>query len=167
MVDSTFQQGRALRDFLRGLLDREEPCSGRDVASVTVRIGPVGKRTTIIPANQGANMAIETVRLTADDEFTVTFENVVDADGRPTTFDGPPVWVSSDPAIADVRVADDGLSGRIGSFQADGAALITITADGRQGTDTKPMITLIPVLVGPGDVELFDATVGPVGPRTP
>lgn len=105
------------------------------------------------------------VHLTLNDEFDVTLENIRDADGAPATFDGVPGWATTDATIADLRVAADGLGAIVGSLTTYGAATITITGDARQGSEVVPKIAVISVIVAPGDVDVFDATVGPVRPR--
>lgn len=99
-------------------------------------------------------------------EFDASISSVKDARGRDTTFDGVPVWDSSDPSIVDLRVADDGMSAVVGSLDTDGTATITITGDGRQGPDTVTVMAVISVIVAPGDVAVFDVTPGEIRDRT-
>lgn len=106
-----------------------------------------------------------TLQLNPRQEADAAIVGVVDANGNPATFDGAPTWVSSDPAIVDLRVADDGMSAIVGSLDAFGAATITVTGDGRHGPDVVPLTAVLSVLVTEPDVAVFDISVGAARPR--
>lgn len=105
------------------------------------------------------------VKLLAGQQITVTI-SAKDARGHAGDIDGVPVWVSSDDSIVDVRVADDGLSGIIGSFEEFGAFTVTVTADARDGEEVVPLIGVISGVVAQAEAVLFDVSVGEPVDRT-
>jgi hypothetical protein len=100
-------------------------------------------------------------------ERLAQISNVVDAQGRPAAFDGVPVWESSDSSIVDLRVAEDGMSAWVGSFEAEGAVIVTVTGDARRGEEVVPLVGMLSVAVFPPDVAVFDlGFTGDAQPRT-
>ena len=77
--------------------------------------------------------------------------------GAPATVDGAPLWVSSNPAVVDVVVAADGLSGTINSVAVGEGAVVAITADADLGAGVIPLTFTfepIDVVLDPRDVPM-------------
>lgn len=64
---------------------------------------------------------------------------IVDAQGRPATVDGVPVWASSDETVLTVKAAADGMSAVIDTVAAGGPARISVTADADLGAGTTTL----------------------------
>lgn len=84
--------------------------------------------------------------------LTAAIANVKDKAGNPTTVDTPPVWSSSNTAIATVEAAADGMSAQVlpaGIGECDINIVIT-NADGSQATGSGH------VAVTAGEAASFD-----------
>jgi len=95
-------------------------------------------------------------------EFDAAVTGVVDASGAPTTFDGIPVWESTDEDVAGIQAAADGMSALVYSTDTDGTATVTVTGDGKHGEDVVPIVAVMTVIVSsaPEDVAVFEITAG-------
>jgi hypothetical protein len=70
---------------------------------------------------------------------------------HPAQVDGVPVWSSSDPAVATVEAAADGLSAVVKAADNLGPAQISVTADVDLGEGVNPMTGLLDIeVVGGG-----------------
>lgn len=78
---------------------------------------------------------------------------VVDQFGNPTSFDGIPQWAVSDPVVATITQADDGLSVRVvSSGQIATGQQLSITGDAVLGEQNRPFTA----------TDTFSVTAGPV-----
>jgi len=105
------------------------------------------------------------VHIQINEEFDASITGVVDADGNPTELDGVPTWETSDAAVVDLRVAEDGMSAIVGSLDVLGGATVTVRADGRHGEEMLELIAVLSVVVAPADAVVFDLAVGETRPR--
>jgi len=77
--------------------------------------------------------------------------------GDPATVDGAPVWVSSNPAVVDVVVSSDGMTGTINSVAVGVGAVVAVTADADLGEGVVPLHFIfepIDVVLDPRDVPM-------------
>jgi hypothetical protein len=101
-----------------------------------------------------------TVKDTDPDTYNAATE-FKDADGNVTTADDVPVWASSDPSIATVVAADDGLSATVTKTNTIGATVISVDSMNASGVDVHAQATLT---VTPGDEVSGDVTLTPAAP---
>lgn len=83
--------------------------------------------------------------LKINQEIDLAF-TALDAIGNPAQVDGIPTWASSDPEVAEVVPAENGLSARARAGLKLGRTEITVTADADLGEDVAN-ITSPPFLV--------------------
>jgi len=101
------------------------------------------------------------VKLGDDQEVDVTLVPK-DAQGQPTTLDGPVAWESADPAIATVTGAD--LSATIVA-QAIGNTQVKGTGDADPSSGVRPIVAVIDVTVAAGEAQSFDVSIGMPRPK--
>ena len=70
----------------------------------------------------------------------------VNAKGNPAPIDGIPVWTTSDPTVATLIVADDGLTASLVAINP-GSVQITVQADADLGPGTKLITGTLDVTV--------------------
>jgi hypothetical protein len=139
---------------IRAMLDAIEGLTPRTI-TLAMAIGPVRNNSDNSISNRSAMMA-DAVQLRAQQNVDVTISSTTDAQGRPAHLDGVPAWESSDPSVATVTGAEDGMSANIRSADTTGAATITATAAEGAGT----VVGVLSVIVAEGDVTVIDFTVG-------
>jgi hypothetical protein len=115
---------------------------------LVLRVGPVRDRTDITPPNRKGFLMAD--QITTQQEFDVSISNIKDARGNDAKIDGVPVWETSDDS----------------SLDAEGAATVTVTADGRQGEEVVAITGVLSVVVAPADAVVFDLVAGEVRDRT-
>jgi hypothetical protein len=86
----------------------------------------------------------------------------VDAAGNPARVDGVPTWETSDPAVAQMMPADDGLSAMF-SFAGLGKTTVTVRADADLGEGVRELILqgeleFVPGEAVAGNIVFSDAT---------
>lgn len=92
--------------------------------------------------------------------------NVLDVDGQPAVFDGPPSWSSSDPTIVSVTPdPTNPLSAMVSSVGPVGSATITMTGDADLGEGVTPIITTFDVQVSASDAASATLVAGAVESR--
>lgn len=97
-----------------------------------------------------------------DDQHDVYTVGFVDKKGQPvTTFPAPPVWSSSNPAVATVAAAPDGFSGDVVAVGV-GTTQISVTATNPDGTTA---VALDDVTVVAGDAVTATLTAGTPAPQ--
>jgi uncharacterized coiled-coil protein SlyX len=126
--------------------------SPREAASITF-ICTLEGQTYI-----GDNMIVK-----AGQFFTATLK-AVDKFGNAAVLDAenPPVFASSNPEIATVTPAADGMSAVITSVGVMGTAQISVTADAMVGPDEKLIVGTLDLQVLPGDAVMVTLEPGPV-----
>ena len=93
----------------------------------------------------------------------ISITAVVDAFGRSTKFQNPPVWTSSDPTILPLTAAPDGLSATGTSLQA---GTVTVTAVG-DGISESVTITLAAGAVASFSLVVTQLAAPPAPPANP
>lgn len=78
--------------------------------------------------------------ITADQVVTLSVDlsQLKDREGNPATIDGQPTWATSDPTIASLDVAPDGLSA-VAVSHLVGVATILVEVDADLGEGVKPI----------------------------
>ena len=89
------------------------------------------------------------ITITASQFVTATV-SAVDARGNPATLDGPPTWVSSDPALLEVTTSPEGTA-RIAAVGPLGNAQVTVSADADLGEGTRTIGGLLDVSIVAGE----------------
>lgn len=88
--------------------------------------------------------------LTATQQVDVTL-TITTAKGKPAQVDDPPVWSSSNEAVAAVVSAAGGMSATIKAVDGEGGVCqITAAGDADLGPGTKPLTGFLDVTVAPG-----------------
>lgn len=76
----------------------------------------------------------------------------LDAQGKPTVFDGKVNWASSDPTAVSVTPSEDTLTATVTGLRANSSATITAEADGAHGEGVNMIRSSGVVSVSPTDV---------------
>jgi hypothetical protein len=95
-----------------------------------------------------------------DDEQVVVTINPVSKAGNPAKVDGVPAWATSDPTVATLTVADDGLSATVVTVGPAGASRITVTADADLGDGVTNIGGTLDVTVVGGAAFALNVTAG-------
>lgn len=99
--------------------------------------------------------------LTLTDTQQVTlFINPTDKKNHPSELDGPPVWTSSDPTVATVEAAPDGLSALVKATDNLGPVQVNVVADVVMGEEVKPLVGVLDVTVVAGETVSLGITAG-------
>ncbi len=85
-----------------------------------------------------------------DSEQVVLSVVPVDAKGNAAAVDGAPVWGSSDPSVATVTPAADGLSATVAAAGPLGKTQISVTADADLGEGVESVVGTLEIAVVAG-----------------
>jgi len=83
----------------------------------------------------------------------------VDVKGRPARVDGVPQWAASDPAVATLEVAEDGLSATVVAL-VPGACQINVTADADLGEGVRSISGALDLQVDPSEAVALAISAG-------
>lgn len=84
----------------------------------------------------------------------------VTASGKPARFDGVPVWVSSDPAVVALEVAEGGMSAMVVA-KVVGTAQVTVRVDADLDVDeVRELFGTVDVEVVEAEAVAFEVTTG-------
>ena len=90
----------------------------------------------------------------------------IDAMGQPAPVDGIPTWVVSDPAIANIEVAADGLSAKvIPLVPSSGGFQVQVECDADLGTGVRTLTGAIELSVGPSEAVSIGIAIGELVPK--
>ncbi len=82
------------------------------------------------------------------------------ASGNVATLDGPPTWTVSDEAVAELVVAEDGLSATVVAKTA-GAVQVTVTADADlDANETREIAGVLDILIVPAEAVTLGISAG-------
>jgi hypothetical protein len=84
----------------------------------------------------------------------------VDKKGNPGQVDGVPAWTSSNPAVATVEPASDGLSATVKAATALGTTQISVTADADLGAGVTPIVGTVDIEVVGGQAVSLSIVAG-------
>lgn len=84
----------------------------------------------------------------------------VDAKGNPAAVDGVAVWETSEPILATLEVADDGLSAKIVPTGVLGHVQIRVRADARMGPDVREISGLLEIELVAAEAVSLNVTAG-------
>lgn len=90
-----------------------------------------------------------------------------DADNNPATLDGVPLWTSSNPSVALVEVAADGLSAVVRHGGTVGSAQVNVVGDARMGPEVVEISAVLDVQTGAGEAVTLTIQAGPLEDDTP
>lgn len=97
-----------------------------------------------------------TITITDIQQFPLDIQ-VQDKHGHPATLIAPPAWATSDPALLNVAVADDGLSATVLATGEIGQAQVTVTCEGgpEVGDDTFTGVLDVTIVGGKATQVVF------------
>lgn len=84
----------------------------------------------------------------------------VDAKGNAAKVDGVPAWSVTDPSLATLAVADDGLSAVLSPVGPLGAFKVQVSADADLGPDAKSIVGELDVEIIGGDAVSIQLKAG-------
>ncbi len=124
---------------------------------------PEAVRITFICTLEGKTYVGDHMIVKAGQFFSATLK-AVDKFGNAAVLDSenPPVFASSNPEIATVEAAADGMSAVVTSTGKTGTAQISVTADALVGPDEKLIVGTLDLEVLPGDAVTVTLEPGPV-----
>lgn len=124
---------------------------------------PEAERITFICVLEGITYVGDNMIVKAGQFFSANLK-AVDKFGNAAVLDAenPPVFASSNPEVATVEAAADGMSAVVTSTGKVGTAQISVTADAVVGPDEKLIVGTLELEVLPGDAVTVTLEPGPV-----
>jgi hypothetical protein len=99
------------------------------------------------------------VTLTIDQQVLVTLQ-VTDRAGNPASFDAPPVWAASSPALT-VQPAADGMSATVISGETvEDAVILTVRGDADLGAGVREIIGSLVFNLTAGEAQFVELQAG-------
>lgn len=159
LQDSAHKLGSDLSE-VKGSLKELETKLDKLAASLSPR---EAVSITFICTLEGQTYVGDQMIVKAGQFFSATLK-AVDKFGNAAVLDSenPPVFASSNPEIATVEAAVDGLSATVTSTGKTGTAQISVTADAMVGPDEKLIVGTLDLEVLPGDAVTVTLEPGPV-----
>jgi len=94
-----------------------------------------------------------------DTQQVVLTAAFADKKGNAASVDGAPVWTSSDPSVATVTAAADGLTATVVAV-TEGQVTISVDADADLGSGVQSITGTLDVVIGPGVAVVAGVTAG-------